>query len=218
MKNKLTNCRTCEKEVSITSKTCPHCGEKKPGKKASKAGYIWLGLFALIFVFSRLESMAPKSSTNSSSLAPNANDWIVHREQSSMDDSATLKIEKDASAPVKAWLKEIVPALRIQCQEKKTNVLFIATDFTPVVGEFGKANFRIRIDEGKAFPQFWNESTDGEAAFAPDPINFLRKIQDANTLRIEFNPANTTLAQAEFSLTGLKPLLQEIAQTCGWKL
>ena len=27
----MTRCKTCKKEVAISAKTCPHCGQKKPG-------------------------------------------------------------------------------------------------------------------------------------------------------------------------------------------
>ncbi|WP_321393481.1 hypothetical protein [uncultured Desulfuromusa sp.] len=33
MASKTTECKACKKEVSKTAKTCPHCGEKRPGTK-----------------------------------------------------------------------------------------------------------------------------------------------------------------------------------------
>jgi hypothetical protein len=135
-----------------------------------------------------------------------------------MDDSPTIKIQKDANTFVDAWPRPTRPSLRIQCKENKTNALFIIdSGFTPIVGEFGKAQLRTRIDDGKAYTQLWGESSDGEAAFAPDPISFLKKIRNAKTLKVEFTPINSGPVTAEFDLTGLPPLLDEVAQTCKWK-
>ena len=44
MSGKLTECKSCKKEVSITAKTCPHCGQKNPG-----VGYLAIIVIAIIF-------------------------------------------------------------------------------------------------------------------------------------------------------------------------
>jgi len=40
--NKLTNCRTCEKEISKNAETCPHCGDASPlnAKEYAKSGLV----------------------------------------------------------------------------------------------------------------------------------------------------------------------------------
>lgn len=145
--------------------------------------------------------------------------WDVSRGQSEMDDTPSISVMRSANAPVAAWPRQVTPLLMIRCKESKTDVLFIAeTSFTPVLGEYNKAQIRIRIDEGKATPQLWDESTDGDAAFAPNPVSLLRQVQNASTLRIEFNPFNSGLAIAEFDMRGVKPHLEEVAKVCGWKL
>lgn len=42
MYKKLTKCKTCKKEVTISAKNCPHCGQKDPGTKLKEViiGYL----------------------------------------------------------------------------------------------------------------------------------------------------------------------------------
>lgn len=47
----LAPCKSCNKEIDTTAKTCPHCGVKNPGKTTrSKKRYIWyvIGIWALL--------------------------------------------------------------------------------------------------------------------------------------------------------------------------
>ena len=223
MNKKLANCRTCDREVAVKAKTCPHCGESKPAKKKGRLGKIALFGFGAVFLMQLAVGMIatePQGSLKLNSAASSApSNWGIDRSTSAMDDSVTIKIQTEAIAPVTAWLKQVTPSLRIQCQENKTNVLFIGyTDFAPVLGEYGRASVRVRIDDGKVSDELWGESTDGEAIFAPNPVSLLKRIQDAKTFKVEFNPFNSSLATAEFNLTGLKPRLEEIAAACKWKL
>lgn len=165
------------------------------------------------------QRIADEQKQKEAEAAQQATNWDVSREASEMDDTPGISVMRSANAPVSAWLHQVTPSLMIRCKENKTDVLLIAeTNFTPVLGEYGKAEIRVRIDDKKAVPQLWSESTDGEAAFAPDPVNLLRQLQNASTLRIEFNPFNSGLAVAEFDTRGVKPHLVEVAKVCGWRL
>ena len=222
MTNKLAKCRTCDREVAVKAKTCPHCGENRPTKKKGRLGKIILIGFGCLFVMQMIvgtfasKQLGPlRLHSSASSVSGN---WGIERSTSAMDDSVTIITQTEALAPVDAWLKQVKPSLRIQCKENKTEVLFIAyTDFTSVLGEYGRADVRIRIDDGKASNELWGKSTDGEAIFAPNPISLLKRMKEAKTLKVQFNPFNKGLVTAEFDLTGLKLPLEEIAAACKWK-
>lgn len=152
-------------------------------------------------------------------LARLVNSWSVNRSQSKMDDTPSIIVAKEAKYSVQTWLKQITPILVIRCRENTTSLIFNAkSNFTPVYGEYDKASIRVRIDDGKAVSQYWSESTDNDAAFAPNAISLLRQMKDAEILRIEFNPFNSNPATVEFDLRGLKPHLEEVAKTCRWSL
>lgn len=143
--------------------------------------------------------------------------WHVSRSSSKMDDTPSFSVSKDAQNSVQAWLKRVTPTLVLRCRENKTDVIFNAdTNFNPVYGEYNKASIRYRLDDKKAQSQYWSESTDGDAVFAPQAISLLKSMRGAETLKIEFIPFNENPATVEFDLRGLEPHLNEIAKTCGW--
>lgn len=219
----LTACRTCSHQISPKAKSCPNCGERKPAKKAPSKilKYALLGFLGLMVFNVLVETITrtPSATSGTGSTSTSSSDWGILRETSKMDGSTTLILQKDAKAPVEAWLKEMTPSIRIQCKEGKTSVLLITdAPFASVVGAFGKAQIRTRIGEGAPSESLWSKSTDGEAAFAPNPVSFVRKLKNAKTLNVEFNPHNATLALAEFDLTGIEPHIEELAKTCKWAL
>ena len=48
---KLVKCRTCDKEIAKSAKTCPHCGEKKPTKKKTNIKMVLLGILVVGVLF-----------------------------------------------------------------------------------------------------------------------------------------------------------------------
>ena len=145
--------------------------------------------------------------------------WNVTRGASSMDDTPSISVSKDANNSSQAWLEKVTPTLIIRCRENKTDVIFATgTNFHTEYGEYNNASIRYRIDDKKAQSQYWGESTDGNAAFSPNPVSLLKNMKDAKSLKIEFIPFNSNPSTAEFDLEGLRPHLEEIANTCKWKL
>ena len=110
MSKKLTKCKACEAEISKTAKTCPQCGEKNPHGKSSLLvkSIVVLAAIFMIGQLGQLTGEGPTTSATTPALhasAPPANDWHVYREKSDMDGSTTVRIQKQANAPVEAWMK-----------------------------------------------------------------------------------------------------------------
>ena len=136
-----------------------------------------------------------------------------------MDDSSSISVEKNSENTVSGWLKTLRPTLIIRCLENKTDVIFnTGSSFTPVYGEYNKAKIRYRIDNKNPITQYWSESTDNDAAFAPKAISLIKSLKNSEKLRIEFNPFNANPAVAEFDMRGIKIHLEEISKTCNWNL
>ena len=54
MFNMITECKACKQTVSKDAKTCPHCGQRTPGRETvlNKLFFLTLLLLAASFIFS----------------------------------------------------------------------------------------------------------------------------------------------------------------------
>lgn len=74
---KLTNCQTCNKEISRNAKTCPSCGEKNPHGKKSMILFLFV-VFLGISIFAQVlqginNAMRPNSSSSDTQIAASQN-------------------------------------------------------------------------------------------------------------------------------------------------
>jgi hypothetical protein len=136
-----------------------------------------------------------------------------------MDDSRTVTLWLTANSRVQGWLKSNTPTLGIRCMEHKTSVcVHTGMSANPELGHYNQATVRIRIDNGTPYSEFWDEATNDEALFAPQPIALARRIAGAKIVRFSFTPFRSKAATTEFNVAGLRNHLPELAKACGWQL
>lgn len=169
-----------------------------------------------------LTELASDTSTRSSFSATTLTEapaWRVREDASAMDDSSTVTMSLDAAESIRAWPSEVhTPTLVIRCRENQTNV-YIVNGTSPNV-EYGRdgATVRLRLDSEPAFSRVWSKSTDGEALFSPNAIQFAKQLVNAKTLLYEFTPFNSSPQQTTFNLDGILEHLPKVATACGWKV
>lgn len=137
---------------------------------------------------------------------------------SAMDDSQTVVYELKASTLLHGWLQEVQPTLIARCQEHKTEIyLLTGMPMNPELGRFNRYTVRIRFDDKPARREFWSESTDHEAVFAPSPIILARQLAKANELKLELTPFNSSPQTVVLPVAGFQEPLADLAKACGWK-
>lgn len=110
------------------------------------------------------------------------------------------------------------PNLIVRCQNTRTAV--ILTTWTPTVAERrspGRAVVGLSFDGEPASRERWRESSDREALFAPDAQRLARAIARAQTLRVEFTPADAPVVTVAFEVSGFDQHIATLASYCGWK-
>ncbi len=145
--------------------------------------------------------------------------WRVYNTTSPMDDSQGIALELDATNEVQAWLKNVRPTLTVRCKENRTEI-YVHTYTQAKSGAYSyqKAGVRIRIDKNPAYNQSWGKSTDGEALFAPHPIQLAKSMLGAEEMIFEFLPFNSSLALVRFNLRGFYSHIGKVAAACGWAI
>lgn len=136
--------------------------------------------------------------------------WVVSRGTSKMDDSkrfSALLLPPDGE-----FDKD--PVLSLSCQENSTRALIAWEVF---LGSQDTARVQYRIDKKPAKTESWPMATDSRATFAPRDIAFAKSLRGAKTLVARVSTYSQGTRTAEFDLTGVDEVLDELAATCNWK-
>lgn len=136
--------------------------------------------------------------------------WVVFRGTSKMDDSkrfSALLLPPDGE-----FDKD--PVLSLSCQENSTRALIAWEVF---LGSQDTVKVQYRIDKKPAKTESWPMATDNKSTFAPRDIAFAKSLRGAKSLIARVNTYSQGRRTAEFDLTGVDEVLDELAATCNWK-
>ena len=134
-------------------------------------------------------------------------DWSVDETRAPLDDSSQV------TALLKATDGDA--ALGLRCKEHKTEVTVLPTKFT-YLGSGGQLTVTIRINDGQPVVARWSPSTTGQAAFAPNAVQFIRALPDQGTLFVRVVGYGGTPHDAKFSLGAVSDVRNKIATACNW--
>jgi hypothetical protein len=149
---------------------------------------------------------------------PTEGQWRIREDKSPMDGSKTVVISRDAENDIETWLASKRPTLIVRCHERKTEAYVVTGTAASVEYGADTHTVRVRFDAAKPITQHWGASTDDNALFAPNGIEFAKKLVSSKSLVFEFTPFNASPAVAHFRLEGLGPYLQKAASACGWQM
>jgi hypothetical protein len=111
--------------------------------------------------------------------------------------------------------------LIIRCRKRKTD-LYVVTH-TPVKTSYGSdydelgSRIRTRFDGSPPQADYWSESTDHSAVFAPNPIALARRLSHTKQWLVEFTPYDAAPVTTNFHTEGLAGVLDRVAHACKWK-
>jgi hypothetical protein len=195
-----------------------------PWPRSTQVAAVLLAVLALFWPIvkattSSLQKPVSASTTHNGgagTIATAGGQWQIKEDSSPMDGSKRIVISRDAENDIAGWLQSKRPTLIVRCQEGKTEA-YIATGMAATVEyDTDRHTVRLRFDDRKPAMQHWDESTDHEALFAPNAVQFAREMVGSKTLTFQFTPFDASPAVARFNLEGLAPYLQKAASACGW--
>ena len=73
-----------------------------------------------------------------------------------------------------------------------------------------------RIGDKDSVQDGWSVSTDEEAVFAPEPIEFIQPMIGEDILSMRVWPRDGDPLDATFDVTGVDAAILEIRNVCGW--
>jgi hypothetical protein len=125
-------------------------------------------------------------------------------------------IEGDLSDDVAQFSAGVVvgdAALILRCREKKTEAAFSTKD--TFLGDKA-VGVRFRIDQREPVKEVWRASMNGYAAFAPNPVDFIRELPEQGRVFIRAVAADGNNKDANFLISGVSAMRNKIARACSW--
>jgi len=151
-------------------------------------------------------------------LAPSGGAWRLRTSDNPLDDTKIVTVSL-ASKPGASRNGD--PILFVgRCKSNKTEVFvdwgeYLGDDSRDVYAAW--KNVTIRIGKAPARDERWGISTDRKATFAPNwPGKLLKDLLDQDRLVLQTTPYGENPTTAIFDVSGLRNVLGELAQTCGW--
>ena len=108
------------------------------------------------------------------------------------------------------------PVLTLRCWQGKTGAF---VNWRESLGTSFLTNTRevsYRIGDNDSVQDGWSVSTNEEAVFAPEPIEFIQSMIGEDTLSMRVWPRDGDPLNATFDITGVDAAVLEIRNVCGW--
>ncbi len=140
--------------------------------------------------------------------------WKVHSKVEKLDGTTTVTLALDSSDTVKPQYGRAEAAtIIVRCLNNKTE-LYI--DWPEFLGVSRGIEVRWRADNMPITTEAWSPSTDGKAAFAPNPVAFLKKLADRSELLLSVTPFGKVATTLTFPVAGLEEALKPLRAACKW--
>ncbi|MGM0422336.1 MAG: type VI secretion system-associated protein TagO [Pseudomonadota bacterium] len=151
---------------------------------------------------------------------PAPSPWQKHTDISPIDDSKNVTLSNEAESKVQYdGYRSYRPVLFVRCKENKTDVI-VSVD--KMIDPIRDSNFNeyavaeLRLDKKKAQKMRFSISTDGDSYFFRNPIPYIKKMMDSDTLVMRYQPYRDNNYTITFDLTGLGDEITELREACNW--
>jgi hypothetical protein len=153
--------------------------------------------------------------------------WERETSSSPLDTSPTVVLTLESEAAIDgAFGKTVYPHLVLRCQKRQTEAYVNArVALTSQVrswtsdyswGSSTRSSIRWRLDEDKPVSGWWLVSDDYEAVFAPQPVDFIKRLAKRQQLLLELDVSRGGTQTVTFNLSGLSEMLPELRAACKW--
>jgi hypothetical protein len=104
--------------------------------------------------------------------------------------------------------------LILRCKNQITEAAF-STQYNYL--GYKSVDVQLRINDQGPIKEVWNSSMNGRAAFAPDPLAFIRSLPDNGKLSIKtMRSTDGKIKEGKFELGAVAEVRTKIAKACDW--
>ena len=133
-----------------------------------------------------------------------------------VSDRKSVAFELKSSNRVNVWMGQVQPLLVVRCTQNRTEA-FVYTDTAARIEPGSEdRSVRVRFDDEPFTDEHWPDSAEHKGLFAPNGETFTQRLMNARTLRFQFTPHNAETAEIQFSVVGLREMIEPVQKKCGW--
>jgi hypothetical protein len=141
--------------------------------------------------------------------------WIAGQQW--VSDRKSVAFELKSSNRVNVWMGQVQPLLVVRCTQDRTEAFVYTETAARIEPGMDDRAVRVRFDDEPFVDERWPDSAEHKGLFAPSGETFTQRLLNAKTLRFQFTPHNAEKAEVQFSVAGLRELLEPVQKKCGWK-
>lgn len=148
--------------------------------------------------------------------------WVIDETPDPMTDFQDVSSYVLADTPVSVRHGAVVPSLHIGCRDNQTRVFVHWADDVTTGGADGYTLVRYRLDDNRPVDDRWDLSTSHEATglWGMGSLPLLRDMYRGDTGRVlvSTTPNGENPVLAEFNTTGIREVVEVVAERCNWFL
>lgn len=144
--------------------------------------------------------------------------WSVERRAywtANQRHSEAFEVAAENTVPI--WLSQVRPLLVVRCISNRTEVFVFTGSALKIEPGTEDHTVTFRFDDEPGRSERWPDSAEHDALFAPEGTVIAQRLLGAHSLRFGYTPHNAAPAVAQFSVSGLRELIEPVAKDCGWK-
>lgn len=154
------------------------------------------------------------SSAQRSRAATGPGAWRMTTSRSEMTDQRNVTVSLRASTSVRGHYGPVRPLLVVRCHEGELEG-FLSADMVLDSDLDDDSPVRVRWNNLEPIDATWSISSDHQAVFSQDVGGFIIEgLAEADRLRIEFRPYDSTPRIASFNVRGFKRFIPALRRAC----
>jgi Type VI secretion system VasI, EvfG, VC_A0118 len=134
-----------------------------------------------------------------------------------VSDRKSAAFELKSSNRVNVWMGQVQPLLVVRCTQNRTEAFVYTETAARIEPGMDDRAVRVRFDDEPFVDERWPDSEEHKGLFAPNGATFTQRLMNAHTLRFQFTPHNAETAEVQFSVAGLREVIEPVQKKCGWK-
>lgn len=163
---------------------------------------------SLVKCFSDFAGLVGTSEKSSASL------WTTKTEADRLDGAKTIVLGLTSTDQIKGSFGQSEGgALILRCSRNKTEAYIAWPEF---LGIGRSIQVRSRVDKEPIATESWGASTDGKAAFAPNAVNFVKRLFGKGELVVSMEPYRGGPGTLSFPISGIESEIRPLREACKW--